>query len=435
MTTVYYAGAEQAAHRNLLADCGVGRYGFNLTNLARAVKHLHQWDVSEHLPENAEWVLYADRDSTWEMVEPLLSQQPHLIIGPGEWSERIDTPFAPFWTPSTEPGLDYIALLDEAVKNQTTLRKVLVQHNQSSVVAVTGSSRGIERLDAVVSSAWIAAQKHGETQVWAKNSLRRYPNSQKSEARSKHRADIARLGIDADRVLADDPTETARLAIVSWQAWEERHARRGSNLVALPSNPASAHPSQPGSAAMALAKTMPMARHDPLLPSMALDVIESRYTDSEGREVLEETPAIKVPAVNARQCNTCFLAANCPAFQPDHACAFAIPIEIRTKDQLQAVMRSMVEMQSQRVLFGRYAEELDGQGFDPAVSAEMDRFFRLLAAMRDISDTRDVLRLELEARAGAGMLSRLFGSDVGSRARAVSVAVEADEVIDRLDPD
>jgi hypothetical protein len=92
-------------------------------------------------------------------------------------------------------------------------------------------------------------------------------------------------------------------------------------------------------------------------------------------------------------------------------------------------------MQGQRVLFARFAEELDGQGADPTVSAELERFFRLLKDMKDISDTRDVMKLQLEARAGAGVLSRLFGNEVGVRARAVSTPMEADEVLDALDPD
>ena len=132
---------------------------------------------------------------------------------------------------------------------------------------------------------------------------------------------------------------------------------------------------------------------------------------------------------------SCYLVCNCPAHNPGHSCAYNIPVEIRTKDQLNAAMRAMVEMQAQRVLFARFAEELDGQGTDQVVSGELERFFRVLKDMRDVSDTRDVLRFEMEAKAGAGVLSRLFGADVGQAARAVSVTMDADDVIDALDPD
>jgi hypothetical protein len=132
-----------------------------------------------------------------------------------------------------------------------------------------------------------------------------------------------------------------------------------------------------------------------------------------------------------RACNNCFLASRCPAFQRDSSCAFKIPVEIRSKDQLQALMRTVIEIQGQRVLFARFAEEIEGQGLDGNVGAEMDRLFKSLQAMKDVNDTRDVLRLEMEARGNAGMLTRLFGRDVGETARALPIPVPSEEVMRR----
>jgi hypothetical protein len=77
----------------------------------------------------------------------------------------------------------------------------------------------------------------------------------------------------------------------------------------------------------------------------------------------------------------------------------------------------MIEMQASRVLFARFAEELEGQGLDPALSSEMDRLFSLIDKFKNISDTRDLMRIEVEARGNAGVLSRLFGSKAGETAR------------------
>jgi hypothetical protein len=414
----------------------VTRFGFNATNQHRLIKKPEQWSMDAHLPTDAEWVLYADQGTTWPMVEPYLSQEPTMLIGPASWLTKDlgDVPFAPFWHAGLDASLDLVALLDDAVKTQSTLRQVLAAHSQGTLVGVTGASRGVERLDVVVSSAWLEVQRHGETQVWARNKLNRYPNSQKAEVRQRHATDMERLGVDPDLVAADDRTESTKLAVFSWQQWEDRHARR-SNLAVLPSKQAASQAHHPSNGTAALSNTQAVPRHDTVLPAMVLTSLTSRYKDGEGRDVIEETAAIASTTTSSRVCDTCYLARNCPAFNPGHACAYAIPVEIRTKDQLQAAMRAMVEMQGQRVMFARFAEELDGQGADPTVSAEMDRFFRVLKDMKDISDTRDVLRLEMEARAGAGMLSRLFGGEVGQRARAVSTPMEADEVIDALDPD
>jgi hypothetical protein len=69
----------------------------------------------------------------------------------------------------------------------------------------------------------------------------------------------------------------------------------------------------------------------------------------------------------------------------------------------------MLEMQVSRVLFARFAEELEGQGMDPALSEEMDRVFDMVEKFKTITDTRDLVRFEVEARGSSGVLSRLFG--------------------------
>jgi hypothetical protein len=77
-------------------------------------------------------------------------------------------------------------------------------------------------------------------------------------------------------------------------------------------------------------------------------------------------------------------------------------------------------MQVSRVLFARFAEELEGQGLDPALSGEVERLFNLVEKFKDISDTRDMVRLEVEARGSSGVLSRLFGQNAGDVSRQLA---------------
>jgi hypothetical protein len=167
-------------------------------------------------------------------------------------------------------------------------------------------------------------------------------------------------------------------------------------------------------------------RHDSdrvLLPVMGIEriVTMGSQTVSDQGESLElapeETPLIRYNASPLRQCDSCYLASRCPAFKEHSDCGFKLPVEIRTKDQLNAVMQAMIEMQASRVLFARFAEELEGQGLDPALSSEMDRLFSLVDKFKNISDTRDVLRMEVEARGSSGVLSRLFGQKAGEVVR------------------
>ena len=82
---------------------------------------------------------------------------------------------------------------------------------------------------------------------------------------------------------------------------------------------------------------------------------------------------------------------------------------VKTKEQLLGLLRGVIEMQTQRVAFARYAEELDGGYPDPNLSNEMDRLLRVILQAKDIQDDRDFLTLTVQAHAGAGVLSRIFG--------------------------
>jgi hypothetical protein len=135
---------------------------------------------------------------------------------------------------------------------------------------------------------------------------------------------------------------------------------------------------------------------------------------------VEMTPVITYQSNLLRQCNNCYLSSRCPAFKENSDCGFKLPVEIKTKDQLQAALRALLEMQMSRVLFARFAEELEGQGLDPALSKEVDNLFNLVEKFRNISDTRDMVRLEVEARGSSGVLSRIFGQGVGDSARQLS---------------
>jgi hypothetical protein len=47
---------------------------------------------------------------------------------------------------------------------------------------------------------------------------------------------------------------------------------------------------------------------------------------------------------------------------------------------------------------------------------------------KNISDTRDLVRFEMEARSGAGVLSRLFGAAAGEQAKSVTTSLNMREI-------
>jgi adenine-specific DNA glycosylase len=128
-----------------------------------------------------------------------------------------------------------------------------------------------------------------------------------------------------------------------------------------------------------------------------------------GHDVLREVPVVQSNSATIRQCDTCFVAANCPAFQPATTCAFSLPVEVKSKEQLKALLTSIVEMQGQRVAFMRYAEELNGGYADPNTSQEMDRLLKLVSTVKDLETNKEVITMTASRQTSGGILSSIFG--------------------------
>jgi hypothetical protein len=168
-----------------------------------------------------------------------------------------------------------------------------------------------------------------------------------------------------------------------------------------------------------------------VLPIMGFDVTTTKETDDDGNEVETSTSTLTVPAEPVRKCDSCFIAGTCPGYVPGNSCAYSIPVEIRTKDQLQGVLRAMVEIQTQRVMLARFGEEVNGTP-EPEVGKEIDRLFDMVKNWRDIEDNRDTFKVHVEAKAHAGVLSRLFGSNVGANARMLDIPVSSTDVMSEV---
>ena len=125
---------------------------------------------------------------------------------------------------------------------------------------------------------------------------------------------------------------------------------------------------------------------------------------------IQDVATVKSQGISLRSCDTCFVAANCPAFKPQTMCAFNFPIELKTKDQLKAMINAVIEMQGQRVAFMRFSEEMNGGYADPNVSQEIDRFFKLIKTVKELDDSASFIKMTVESKnAGAGVLSSIFG--------------------------
>lgn len=162
------------------------------------------------------------------------------------------------------------------------------------------------------------------------------------------------------------------------------------------------------------------------LPTMNL--ITTQVTEQgEHGPVLKEVAVPSLGNANLRQCNTCFVATSCPAFKPDSTCAFNLPIEVRTKDQLRGLLQAIIEMQGQRVAFARFTEELNGGYPDPNVSSEMDRLFKLVKQLKDMDENKEFIKITAERHAAGGVLSALFGERASAAGQLPGGGLDADQ--------
>ena len=450
---IYFAGAESQAHLDTLRSCGVERVAVSVANLARHTRDYAGWATQDRF-KGLDWLIYADSPTT--PVAPLLellsgaSGEPEAVVGPLDWATETwlndsDILFLPIWDGYDASSLrhfvelyDGTVLPDAVVDNQLAVRQARAAMGRMSTLGgLTGRSKGIDKFDLLVSSAWWAAQKHGETQVWAGNRLVRLNADDKHLKRKRYAESIEALGADVSAVLTDDPKETAKLAVLSWLALE-RFLSTGSALEHVPASPVVTN--SPGTAIPWSVPAPTTVTNGPspirhksgsVLPIMEATTIT--VTDDAGN-VTEQHNTIASKAESVRSCSTCSLGPACPSYQPGNKCAYNIPVVIRTKDQRQAVLRTLAEIQTQRILMASFSEQVNGQA-DVLVGVEMDRLFKMVESWKRIEEQTTKINIGVsasgpDADGSLGMICRIFGSEAGKNARTLDVPVLSDQLIE-----
>jgi hypothetical protein len=450
---VYFGGAEKGSYLSILLSAGVTSFGVNLTQLS--IPKRKELILSDKFEGGDILVYTSETDEDLHRFDSFIRQHEEdldvVICPPNYEGDWLGEKYVPIWNDKEDlerlawlcQKHGRVALSDKAITGKTLPRiNQLHQRWGTKMIALTSKVDSIDAgpWDSVVVGSWTSVIRYGETQVWDGHGLRRYPAQQKESARKRHRADILRLGVDFGEVMEDSVSAMGLLAIRSWQAWSGSSGYDPSRdynadgdggtddpqIVAIGGGDPDGHAGVSHTSDLAIGVVL--KRHEDekvLLPGIGIEAITSlgeQTTDEQG-QYTEIAPNVVNTLVTGdtllRQCDSCYLAARCPAFKEHSECGFKLPVEIRTKDQLNAAMRVMIEIQASRVLFARFAEELEGQGLDPALSAEMDRLFTLIDKMKTVNESREMLSISMETRGTSGVLSRLFGAEAGRAAQTL----------------
>jgi len=281
--------------------------------------------------------------------------------------------------------------------------------------------------------AWISPMRRGETIVWDGMKIVRYPKRMKDQARLRYKKIVEDAGLDFAKFKDDDTKEATKVAIWSYLQLEKRMNKDDSSRPelkvikgGLPSleemladiTDDTLHTGlmdfdPPGSNNRDVEERKKVEPRNPQertpMPVFGYESKTIVDIDDEGNEVLREAPIVRSEMTSLRQCNTCFVAANCPAFKQDSTCAFNLPVEVKTKEQLKSLLTAIIEMQGQRVAFMRFAEEMNGGYADPNVSQEVDRLFKLVKSMKELEENREYIKFTAERSTSGGVLSAIFG--------------------------
>ena len=372
---------------------------------------------------------------THPMIDPAFIEEQRRTC----WAEVPPGKFQPIWQSQTGPeGLRHMAetyldigLMGDDIEFETSLAAVTKTYTNkfgTRFHAISTAKPDNLRQVKVVSAStlsWIAPMLHGETIIWDGTRLVRYTKKMKEQARTRYSAIYEKAGLDYDLIIEDDPQEVCRLAVWSFEQMELRLSTMNGNEddALLHDNNEWSDVEGSGETTLSISdnKGGAMRKVEPRNPAEMgnLPVFGYSYKsiveqDDEGHDVIKDVPVVQSQDTSLRQCDTCFVASNCPAFKPQSMCAFKLPVEVKTKDQLKSLINAIIEMQGQRVAFMRFAEEVNGGYADPNVSQEIDRLFKLIKTTKELDDSREFIRMTVERQGSAGVLSSIFGDKAQS---------------------
>lgn len=285
------------------------------------------------------------------------------------------------------------------------------------------------RWDSVSSTSWLSPSMYGDTFVWTGRELKRYPKTYKERARKTHRNIFESNGFNLARIEADDTYEVLRLSLWSWQQYINHISRvttkaGNENTINAESavNAVGTLAEKSGTASLSNEIVKPRE-------TVSLPVMSTIFREEEDTE--EPLPILKVRSDSMRVCNTCILKNTCPGYEEDSNCLYNIPIEVKTTVQLRALHDGLIEMQTQRVLFMKMAEDQSGGYADPNLSAEMDRLNRMIKTKIEGEKNTFSASINIsESPQGPGFMEKLLGTEAVNKIRELEAPVHADDIIE-----
>lgn len=492
---LYHQGSHLPTYRNLIKETGTPSSSLSYLGLRNRTNFGKPWLVSKYFPDghslfvdsgcqtlntakeqkytNEELREIADHYYEWVASNineiEIYTEFDALQLGDGYIEERRDSArellfdkFVPVWHPSGNSQSDGMADLNSLAERFGRVGIAQTHLNGRDLVLVLNrmASRGIElhglamtkqdimravNWTSVSSTSWVSPQKYGATFVWSHNQLKSYSKEQKEQARRKERFVIEAAGFDVEKILADDPKELLRLSLWSWSQFVDSiNAKSRTGVTRSMISPDGDFTENDDDAVGGVIEPVrkrvsTVSRRNPeemqVIPLVGFDLNREKRRNPETGQIEDiDVPTIKSRSDSMRICDTCFLADKCPKFEENSTCAYDIPIVIRTKEQMQALMDTLVEIQAQRVLFMKMAEDTEGGHADPILSGEIDRLVKMAKTKHDMEQEGFSVTITAKQQGQPGVVDRLFGQMGNTqKLHELSAPVDPEEIAQTFD--
>lgn len=350
------------------------------------------------------------------------------------WHDHYGTPVLKRWAEEYRN----IAIPSDSIEANTSLAGLTRALKQTNDVAfhalATAKPDNLRQIPFSTAStlSWLSPMRRGETIVWDGNKIVRYPKKMKAQARLRYKAVVEKAGLDFQKFIDDDTLEATKVAVWSYlrlgETMTDTNKPPKNNIThitngKLPDNSddtlytglmeMGGYLSDNSGVEVRKKERAPLVPRDPSeivpMPVFGYEMQTIVDSDGAGNDVLKQVPVMQSQSGSIRQCNTCFVASNCPAFKEDSMCSFNLPIEVKTREQLKAMLTAIIEMQGQRVAFMRFAEEMNGGYADPNMSQEVDRLMKLVKSVKELDESKEFIQITAQRNAGQGVLSAIFG--------------------------
>lgn len=364
-------------------------------------------------------------------------------------------------------GFEAIAL--RGIQNKSELLRYMMDARRARVtVHAIGMARPewLEQMgfNSAVVSTWINGKVFGHTYIFEGGRISYYKAEEKATIRKRYADRFTQMGLNADKIIADDPHEVSKMNLRAWLAYEQHLHKMTVGAYIVPETRQTASHSERPTAPQAEDKSGETSRTQPLNPEtsavieMLQDMKGSASTEDaeivppfsspqEGSSLPSVRPVeapveYQPPQVPSRksqalqgnqnaakamptkkknayidgfplQCNTCFAANRCPKFQENALCAFREEFtDLSTRDFESAMteLENLAVAQKERTALALLFEKVMGGGLpDKTTDRQIDRQLRILDTIGKLRKEQSMVSVQISP---TGIFAQLFGPGI-----------------------